>query len=327
MSDCTPFTQAGYVGEDAEVCVHRLLAACDWDVRRAEMGIIHLDEFDKLARRPENSPSGKDVSGEGVQQSLLKLLEGTTIHISDRMRIDRTRVGLPTNSAAPPSTAPAKGETLTVDTSNILFILSGAFVGLDKVISNRVAKSSIGFGAHIAEDDAFFTSNDTLQNPLSLVETQDLMIYGMIPEILGRIPILASLDALSQQDLLRVLTEPKNALLKQYEQLFALSGVELRFTTKALREIARLAVEKGTGARGLRRIMEDMLTDAMFEVPGSGVRYCLVTEDVAKGQTPTIYLSRGQQHLFHSQWQAEETQWEESLVEEEESSGKEAYGP
>ena len=159
MSDCTPFTQAGYVGEDAEVCVHRLLAACDWDVRRAEMGIIHLDEFDKLARRPENSPSGKDVSGEGVQQSLLKLLEGTTIHISDRVRSDRPRVGLPSSSSAssaPPGPTPSKGEALTIDTSNILFILSGAFVGLDKVISNRVAKSSIGFGANITENDAFF---------------------------------------------------------------------------------------------------------------------------------------------------------------------------
>lgn len=311
MSDCTPFTQAGYIGEDAEVCVQRLLAAADYDVAQAERGIIFLDEVDKIKSARDNQ--GKDVGGEGVQQALLKIIEGATLQIQAKQEKSSSINYSPTNlnsggASSNPSgpvnttTGPAKVETYNVRTNNILFIFAGAFVGLQKLILNRMAKGSIGFGSPIrssisssstgnaeasisvkqgSEESKFFekhlpffsnvspdkASNFTY-NPLDLVEPTDLQTYGLIPELVGRIPVSAALSALDEDALVRVLTEPRNSLIKQYEQLFLLSGVELHFTRGALREIAKSSLGMGTGARGLRTCCERLLTDAMFDMPG-----------------------------------------------------------
>jgi ATP-dependent Clp protease ATP-binding subunit ClpX len=371
MSDCTPFTQAGYIGEDAEVCVQRLLAASNWDVARAERGIICLDEVDKIATAKVSH--GKDVSGEGVQQALLKIIEGTTLHISakqDRGGGGRSPGGSPPGSTGGPASYPGgstgsplgggglgsgttgsgsgaasssggKGEVYTVRTDNILFIFTGAFIGLHKIILDRVSKGSIGFGAPIRSSSSssqatlqgeeaaelfkkylpFFTPNDPdtkndQHNPLDLVEPADFQKYGLIPELVGRIPVSTALSALDEEALVRVLTEPRNCLLKQYEQLFALSGIELRFTSGALREVARTAVGMETGARGLRTVMERLLGDAMFEAPGSSVKHVLVTENVAQRKEPVIYFSRGQQGRFHGYIAKEEEEWERRRKEE-----------
>ena len=319
MSDCTPFTQAGYIGEDAEICVQRLLAAADYDVAAAERGIICLDEIDKISAGKVSH--GKDIAGEGVQQSLLKIIEGTTLQIQAKQEKSRgpstSSSNYPTNSplaggninpssgSGNMSTGPAKSETYNVRTDNILFICAGAFVGLQKNIMNRIAKGSIGFGSPIrsstsgsssksgaaqdtsitvmpgSEESKLFEKHlpffaplspdqpgPTEYNPLDLVEPVDLQTYGLIPELVGRIPISAALSALDEDALVRVLTEPRNSLIKQYEQLFQLSGVELRFTRGALREIAKSALGMGTGARGLRTICERLLTETMFEAPG-----------------------------------------------------------
>ena len=314
MSDCTPFTQAGYIGEDAEVCVQRLLAAADYDVAQAERGIIFLDEVDKI--KTARDSHGKDVGGEGVQQALLKIIEGATLQIQAKQEKSSSMNYSPTNlnsgGASSPSsnssgsvnttTGPAKAETYNVRTNNILFIFAGAFVGLQKLIMNRIAKGSIGFGSPIrssissssssnaeasisvkkgSEESIFFekhlpffstaspdkASNFTY-NPLDLVEPTDLQTYGLIPELIGRIPVSAALSALDEDALVRVLTEPRNSLIRQYEQLFSLSGVELYFTRGALREVAKSSLGMGTGARGLRTCCERLLTDAMFEMPG-----------------------------------------------------------
>ena len=312
MSDCTPFTQAGYIGEDAEVCVQRLLAASNYDVARAERGIICLDEVDKIATAKVSH--GKDVSGEGVQQALLKIIEGTTLQVQakqERSAPSRSPGGVnggyPTNSPLSGGTmsgsssttynqgggGSAKGEVYNIRTDNILFIFTGAFIGMHKIIMDRVSKGSIGFGAPVraANTDTqtslkggieeaklfekylpFFTPNDgttkTEYNPLDLLEPSDLQKYGLIPELVGRIPVSTALSALDEEALVRVLTEPRNSLMRQYEQLFQLSGVELRFTSGALREVAKAALGMGTGARGLRTVMERLLGDAMFEAPG-----------------------------------------------------------
>ncbi|KAL8725190.1 MAG: hypothetical protein Q9181_006510, partial [Wetmoreana brouardii] len=343
MSDCTPFTQAGYIGEDAEICVQRLLAAANYDVVAAERGIICLDEIDKISTAKVSH--GKDVGGEGVQQALLKIIEGTTLQIqakhekSSPTRSPGSAAGnmsYPTNSPLsggnmPPisssgsgntsaSSSSSKAETYNVRTDNILFIFAGAFVGLHKIILNRIAKGSIGFGSPIrssspsssssksnpnnqdhtillkpnSPESALFskhlpffhpTSPDSpIQelNPLDLLEPTDLQSYGLIPELIGRIPVSAALAALDESALIRVLTEPRNSIVKQYIQLFALSGIELRFTKYALREIARSALGMGTGARGLRTCCERLLTETMFEVPGSSVKYVAVTGRVAR---------------------------------------------
>ncbi|KAI9854757.1 MAG: hypothetical protein M1813_000878 [Trichoglossum hirsutum] len=362
MSDCTPFTQAGYIGEDAEVCVQRLLAASNWDVARAERGIICLDEVDKIATAKVSH--GKDVSGEGVQQALLKIIEGTTLHISakqERGGGGRSPGGSPPGSTGGPTGYPgggttggpmggggtagggsgagggggSKGEVYTVRTDNILFIFTGAFIGLHKIILDRISKGSIGFGAPIRSSSSssqatlkgeeaaklfkkhlpFFTPTDPntendQHNALDLVEPADLQKYGLIPELIGRIPVSTALSTLDEEALVRVLTEPRNCLLKQYEQLFALSGIELRFTSGALREIAKTAVGMETGARGLRTVIERLLGDAMFEAPGSSVKHVLVTENVARRREPVIYFSRGQQGRFHGCIAKEEEEWE-----------------
>ncbi|KAI4154644.1 MAG: hypothetical protein LQ340_001549 [Diploschistes diacapsis] len=361
MSDCTPFTQAGYIGEDADVCVERLLAAANYDVEAAEYGIICLDEVDKIAAsRPAH---GKDVSGEGVQQALLKIIEGTTLHIqakpdksaSPRSNTDSKPPSSGSSSGGNSGTPPQKGETYSVRTDNILFICTGAFIGLNKVIMSRISKGSIGFGSPLkssslpssfnpsnqsnspadltisarpgsAESELFekhlpfFTpaapGTETKYNPLDLVEPADLQSYGMIPELVGRIPVTTALSALDEESLVRVLTEPRNSLVKQYEQLFALSGVELRFTSGALREIARSALGMGTGARGLRTCVERLLSEAMFEAPGSGIKHVLITEAVAKRKEAPVYLARGQQVRFQALLAAEEEEWEGRLRKE-----------
>lgn len=355
MSDCTPFTQAGYIGEDADVCVQRLLAAANYDVTRAERGIIVLDEIDKIATAKVSQ--GKDVSGEGVQQALLKIIEGTTLQIQAKQErnatSERSRGQYPTNSPLSgghinqSQTGGQKGDTYNVRTDNILFLCAGAFNGLHKVILDRVSKGSMGFGATVraannfdssashhetimeGEDELFEkylpyytspTSNDHYSsaskqkrtyNTLDLVEPQDLQKYGLIPELVGRIPISCALSSLDVQSLVKVLTEPRNSLLKQYQQLFSLSSIEIRFTTAALHAIASTALKMGTGARGLRTVMERLLADAMFESPGSSIKYVLINEDVADRKAGAIYYGRGQQEDFYNRITSEEDVWEE----------------
>lgn len=365
MSDCTPFTQAGYIGEDAEVCVHRLLAAANYDVERAERGIICLDEIDKIATARVSH--GKDVSGEGVQQALLKIIEGTTIQIQAKPERNAPRAGgqshtYPTNSPLgnpAGSSGPQKGEVYNVRTDNILFICSGAFTGLQRHIMDRLAKGSIGFGARVrsgtgglsydaskdqksttnhpipirpgSEEEAlykkhlpFFTPAPAPEevvdgvalepayfNPLDLMTPGDLQSYGFIPELIGRVPISAALAPLTHALLLRILTEPRSSLLAQYVTLFSLSNIELRFTTPALHVVATNALAMGTGARALRTEMEAILGDAMFEAPGSSVKYVLITEKVARREEGAHYLGRGQGGRFHSELAQEEGEWEE----------------
>jgi len=327
MSDCTPLTQAGYIGEDAEVVVQRLLAAANYDVARAEQGIICLDEIDKIATAKVSH--GKDVSGEGVQQALLKIIEGTTLQIqaksergsssgSDRGRHQGNMPppGFPphsplgTGAATPPpggGGSGGKNEVYNVRTDNILFICAGAFNGLHKLILDRISKGSIGFGASVRvtnpetlnPHDTTLTGSDELfrkhlpfftpdapatdaeprYNTLDLVAPVDLQKFGLIPELVGRVPISCALASLDEEALVRVLTEPRNALLRQYEQLFALSGIELRLTSAAMRVVAREASGMGTGARGLRTVLERLLGDAMFEGPGTPFFGCAFTDE------------------------------------------------
>ncbi|KAI9230902.1 MAG: ClpX, ATPase regulatory subunit [Piptocephalis tieghemiana] len=288
MNDATPFTQAGYVGEDVELVVQRLLQNCEWNIHKAERGIVFIDEIDKLARRPDGVQLAKDVSGEGVQQALLRMLEGTVVQVQDKGRKG------------------SKGETYSVDTSNILFICSGAFGGLDRLVYDRLARGSMGFGAPLrppssiaGTDTGFFSPNDQEQDALpilELTEPSDLIKYGLIPEFVGRLPVLGSVWPLDEEMLVQVLTEPKNSLVSQYKQLCRLNGITLHITDQALRSIARRAIEKQTGARGLRRIMESILLDAMYDGPGSSIRHVLVDTKTAQGLQPPRYFSRGQEH-------------------------------
>ncbi|KAK4050210.1 ATP-binding protein [Microbotryomycetes sp. JL221] len=301
--EATGLTMAGYVGEDVETCIHRLLLASDWNVDKASKGIVFIDEIDKLARTSSSSHS-KDVSGEGVQQSLLKIIEGTIVSVPDKDGQARNKI------RGPPK------EAHLVDTTNILFILSGAFVGLDKIVSRRLDRGSIGFTARLsrsssATDDAsklsnISHSNDLSTNMLDNVEPVDLQHFGFIPEFIGRLPVVASLKHLTEDDLLRVLTEPKNALVKQYQDLFQLHHVDLRFTTLALRQVAKQAISKGTGARGLRSILEHVLLESMFDVPQSSVKYVLIDRQVVIGSRPAHYYSRGQKFVFENDFAAEQ---------------------
>jgi len=359
ISDCTPFTQAGYIGEDAEVCVHRLLAAANYDVEQAERGIICLDEVDKLAAAKVSH--GKDVSGEGVQQALLKLIEGTTVQVHAKPERNAPRAGGPQNNSYPPNNplgnppsgpVSPKGEVYNVRTDNILFIFSGAFVGLNKIIMDRISRGSIGFGQPVRASDShdgrggshsangapvpilpgseeealyrkhlpFFTATSPSAgeepmyfNPLDLLTPADLQNYGFIPELIGRIPVTTALSPLTHSLLLRILTEPRNSLVAQYTTLFSLSGIELRFTTPALHKIAANALAMGTGARALRTELEMLLSDAMFEVPGSSVKFVLVNEAVAERKEKPVYLGRGQGARFHAMIAAEESEWEEKM--------------
>jgi ATP-dependent Clp protease ATP-binding subunit ClpX len=275
IADATALTEAGYVGEDVENILLKLIQAADFDIKKAETGIIYIDEVDKIARKADNPSITRDVSGEGVQQALLKILEGTVASVP------------PQGGRKHPHQ-----EFLSIDTTNVLFICGGAFAGLDKIIGKRIGKNAVGFGAQIRSKNSAEASE-----LLAQVMPEDLLNFGLIPEFIGRLPVISAVHQLKKDDLVQILTEPKNALVKQYQRFFAYDNIELVFTEDALWEISQKALERETGARGLRSIIETALLDVMFELPSrTDVSKCVITkETISKGLKPTLVTSADSQ--------------------------------